>query len=344
MSGWWLFLGGAAFGSLLPALWHRATNLIPSVAARRRHWDRIKAKRLERSVQRLNELVQNVSGEVERHRGALLRTGEEIAGLDPSSPDFSKVVLQAAIEIMQLNARLQGELDTAESRLREQAWQLESQTAQALTDPLTGLPNRRAFDTEIKRRLAQWQRKQTPFSVVLLDVDHFKRLNDEYGHPAGDAVLTRLAEVLQAVARESDMPARIGGEEFAVILSEADARLAAAAAERFRRAIANRRFEFEGREMPVTVSCGAASIGAGVSIESLMKRADDCLYAAKENGRNRVFYHLASGPHPFDMAEDELPEPIPDAAEELTPERATELELQTLVDNLQHRLAEICSP
>ncbi|GAB6164297.1 hypothetical protein JCM19992_02970 [Thermostilla marina] len=343
MSDWWLFLGGAALGSFLPYVWHRATNLIPGVAARRRYWDFVKARQLDRSVRRLNELVKNVSGEVERHRGALLRTGKEIAQLDPASPDFSKVVLQAAIEIMQLNTRLQGQLDTAESRLREQAWQLESQTAQALTDPLTGLPNRRAFDAEIKRCLAQWQRKQKPFSIVLLDVDHFKQLNDEYGHPAGDAVLSRLSEVLQAVARETDMPARIGGEEFAVILPEDDSRLAGAAAERFRRAIANRKFEFEGRVLPVTVSCGAASIAPGLSIDALMRRADTCLYAAKENGRNRVFYHLASGPHPFGEAEEESPEPIPDAVEELTPERASELELQSLVDNLQQRLVEISS-
>jgi len=160
----------------------------------------------------------------------------------------------------------------------------------ATTDMLTGLLNRRAFLDAIERERARSDRHAFPLSVLLLDVDHFKRINDERGHAAGDAVLQGIARVLVSVARKSDFVARWGGEEFVVGLpqtSEAGARIAG---ERVRRAVAAESHAAPdgGQPMRVTVSVGVASADAPWSIDRLVGAADAAMYAAKTRGRNRV--------------------------------------------------------
>lgn len=158
----------------------------------------------------------------------------------------------------------------------------------AATDALTGLPNRRAFSTWITTEMARFQRYGTPLSLVVVDVDHFKRVNDELGHPAGDHVLATVSNVLREHVRESDIVARWGGEEFIVAYTSTDVEGAAIAAERLRVAIEAADIRHQGERISVTVSLGLAGAQPRESAESLVNRADHAMYASKRSGRNRL--------------------------------------------------------
>ena len=160
----------------------------------------------------------------------------------------------------------------------------------ATTDALTGLLNRRAFLDAIERERARSDRHTFALSVLLLDVDHFKRINDGRGHPAGDAVLQGIAQILLKVGRKSDFVARWGGEEFVLGLPQTSDAGARVAAERARRAVAAESHAAPdgGPPIRVTVSVGVASAGAPWSVDRLVSRADEAMYVAKSRGRNRV--------------------------------------------------------
>jgi diguanylate cyclase (GGDEF)-like protein len=155
----------------------------------------------------------------------------------------------------------------------------------ALTDGLTGLLNRRAFDRELSVATARAERYQRELSLMVLDIDRFKNLNDRFGHPAGDMIIRAVANVLQAHARRVDVAARIGGEEFALILPDTPSAAALRLAERLRTAIMH-----ESRDgVPITASFGVAHVqDTGPSAEALLAAADSAMYAAKNAGRNRV--------------------------------------------------------
>jgi len=160
-----------------------------------------------------------------------------------------------------------------------------------LTDTLTGVANRRAFEYELSRRLTEWDRNQISLSLVLLDIDHFKKFNDRYGHQAGDAVLKEVAMVLEQMVRETDLVARQGGEEFGLVLSDVSAEKVKEIAERTRSLIELSRFSYRGLTLRVTASFGVAQINPGEEIMSLVQRADTALYSSKEAGRNCVHFH-----------------------------------------------------
>jgi len=185
-------------------------------------------------------------------------------------------------------AQLAGVFNEMVGRLRETREVLERLS---VTDELTGLANRRQLTFELEREVQRSERHERSFAVLLLDVDRFKQFNDTYGHPAGDAVLKRLANVLRESSREVDTVARYGGEEFLVIVPEADAAAAAAVAERIRAGAERDRFTPEGfdTELNVTVSIGYAVFPQHARTpERLVEAADQALYRSKEGGRNRV--------------------------------------------------------
>jgi diguanylate cyclase (GGDEF)-like protein len=155
----------------------------------------------------------------------------------------------------------------------------------AATDPLTGLANQRTFQDGLRAELSRARRHGTPVAVALIDVDHFKEVNDTCGHGVGDRVLTTIAQLLQEALRAEDLLARIGGDEFAVVLPAADANAAAAALERARRTIARAQIA-EGAS--VSISVGICDTQHATDAEALTRRADGALYWSKENGRNRV--------------------------------------------------------
>ena len=156
-------------------------------------------------------------------------------------------------------------------------------------DHLTGIANRRTFFEAAEIELTRWRRQPRPLTLLMLDADHFKAINDRHGHPAGDAVLRDLAATLSANFREVDVVARVGGEEFAVLLPSTPPDAALALSQRVLAAIAARSVEFDGTRIAYTVSGGIAAMDEAVAgLDALMKRADEALYAAKKAGRNRV--------------------------------------------------------
>ncbi|GBE01388.1 response regulator PleD [bacterium BMS3Abin08] len=159
----------------------------------------------------------------------------------------------------------------------------------AFTDGLTGLFNHRHFQERLTEEFKKAERFQDRLSLILTDIDHFKRVNDTYGHPAGDAVLKGFSEIIRKTVREIDIPARYGGEEFAVLVLKADAGEAKKIAERIRKNVESHDFVVDGQILNITVSLGIASYPADVgSREKLIEEADHALYKAKESGRNRT--------------------------------------------------------
>jgi diguanylate cyclase (GGDEF)-like protein len=161
----------------------------------------------------------------------------------------------------------------------------EEQQALATTDGLTRAHNRRSFLALADAEWERFRRQGGAFSLLLADIDHFKTVNDRFGHDVGDTVLVRFADIFRMIGRDSDVLARLGGEEFAVLMPDTDRHEAVQLAERLRRAVA----ESDARQPRITVSIGIAQAEAGVTdISDLMKRADIALYDAKRQGRNRV--------------------------------------------------------
>ena len=182
--------------------------------------------------------------------------------------------------------------------LERQTRQLEAQIAQARTDALTGLANRRALDEELQRRFSECQRTGSQMSVILLDVDHFKDFNDAHGHRAGDEALRVLAGVLHGAMRQMDVVTRYGGEEFLVILPGTPIDCATLVAERTRQDISKTIFRYDGRDASLTVSIGVAQLASNEHVTRMLARVDQAMYAAKEAGRNRTHWHDGRSIHP----------------------------------------------
>lgn len=170
----------------------------------------------------------------------------------------------------------------------------------SLVDPLTGANNRRFLEQRMVEELDRCQRTRMPLSCLFMDLDFFKRINDGFGHQAGDYVLTRVASAIKKQLRSNDLLARYGGEEFVVLLSESDDIAAGAIAERIRSNIAVLSFEFADQNIAVTISVGAATFEPGIEgraakvsaiADDLIQAADAALYQAKHNGRNQVVNH-----------------------------------------------------
>jgi diguanylate cyclase (GGDEF)-like protein len=196
-----------------------------------------------------------------------------------------------AIEWMHAR-RIQTEYESAIHDLRERRSMLEIEAAslrnEVLTDPLTELLNRRAFDQNLEHALRQWERHRRSFVLLIGDVDHFKLINDRFGHPVGDEVLKQMAARLRAGLRKSDLAFRIGGEEFAVLLTETSLRAGAEVAEKLRRRIDHEPMLLPGgQSICPTMSFGVGGPGAP-NVSALLSLVDKALYQAKRLGRNRV--------------------------------------------------------
>ncbi|WP_379944780.1 GGDEF domain-containing protein [Marinobacter sp. LM1] len=158
----------------------------------------------------------------------------------------------------------------------------------ARTDELTGLANRRDMQSRLNTEFSRFERSGHHFSVVLIDLDLFKRINDDFGHDAGDEVLRQFADLVRQIVRQSDVAARWGGEEFLLLLPDTTLLQALTLAERLRAEVAATRFHHREQTLPVTISAGVCSISKSGSINELLKQADVQLYNAKESGRNRI--------------------------------------------------------
>ena len=185
------------------------------------------------------------------------------------------------IESMSQRVRaLEKETRSLRSRVNEER-------SQAMTDALTQIPNRLAWQERVEQEVARWKRFGTPLVLLFWDVDHFKDINDSYGHKAGDKVLRKLAGVLHAGVRETDFVARYGGEEFAMLMTGSDLDTSLEVADKLRKSIENTGFHFRGQAVPITMSCGLTQFRNGDTVEQALERADRAMYQAKRQGRNR---------------------------------------------------------
>lgn len=172
----------------------------------------------------------------------------------------------------------------------------ESLALQARTDPLTGCANRRRFLESLTSERQRWDRYEVPFSILSLDLDHFKKINDSFGHSAGDLVLQKFVEIVQSLLRPSDLLGRMGGEEFSVLMPHTRLAEAMIIGERIRAAIAATPFKLGGVNLNVTVSIGVSEWDGvdGETVEDFLNRSDKALYAAKEAGRNTVCAEISN--------------------------------------------------
>lgn len=244
---------------------------------------------------RIHDLAKNVVSHVGDHGAKVDAFSSDLQAMADQPASLSTDTLLLTIGRMTYaNTDLQQRLSRIEKQIAAQAAELRSYGSEVRTDSLTGLANRRAFDDEVQRRFAEWQRRRTPFTLLILDVDHFKQVNDSNGHPAGDAVLRHIGNVIANNSRQMDFRCRYGGDEFVVILPDTAAQEARIAAERIRKAIETTVIPFEGDSLSVTCSIGVARIGVGDDVMKLVRRADEALYKAKEAGRNCGYWHEGS--------------------------------------------------
>ncbi|MBO6766161.1 PleD family two-component system response regulator [Maricaulis sp.] len=211
-------------------------------------------------------------------------TAQAVRALDLGVND----IIYRPVDAGELNARVRTQLRRKRyaDRLRSQ---LDQSLEMAVTDPLTGLHNRRYINSRLRQALASADNGGAPVSVVIADIDHFKSINDLYGHEAGDIVLREFAERIQKAMRALDLASRYGGEEFLVLMPAAGLAEARIAAERLRGVVADAPFLLEdGTDIAVTVSVGLAQALPGEGVEAVLRRADQALYTAKNEGRNQV--------------------------------------------------------
>ncbi|WP_144289955.1 GGDEF domain-containing protein [Ideonella sp. A 288] len=211
--------------------------------------------------------------------------GEALASLDEVREHTT--LMQATVQ------RLQQRLEESQREIGSLREEVRRTRTESLQDSLTGLANRRAFDQRLAACLAAMAADPDapPPILVVADIDHFKRINDNYGHAFGDQILKAVAQVLRTVAPDSGLSARIGGEEFALLLPATPLEASVGLAERVRTAIAGSRIRRKGHEDPierVTVSLGVTAYRAGESAVQFVDRADQALYASKSGGRDRV--------------------------------------------------------
>lgn len=185
--------------------------------------------------------------------------------------------------VSKLSVQLQ-ELEGETMRLREG---IKRERSRAVKDPLTNVSNRLGFEEYMGVEVKRWQRDRDGLILVLIDVDHFKTINDHYGHQAGDKVLKTIVEQFRGQVRQSDFLARYGGEEFVLVLPRATLKDGCQIAEKLRRHIEDCKFHHRSDVVPVTVSCGVAEFREGDTLEGVFERADRALYVAKSGGRNR---------------------------------------------------------
>jgi diguanylate cyclase len=237
------------------------------------------------SVQDLTTDVDTRSSEileVRRHVGGLRYTGE----LENVRQDL----LAQIITVLESNQNLEEDLNFARCRMEQQAEELDRTRQEARTDALSGVANRKAFDDKLRLLLGYQRRDGHPFVLMLLDLDHFKWINDTFGHLAGDRVIGALGALLTKLVREGDFVARYGGDEFAVLLPHTDREVGAKVAQRICEETTRTNFGVAktSEQTAITVSIGLAVSRPGDTCESVFKRADDVLYASKKAGRNQV--------------------------------------------------------
>jgi len=236
--------------------------------------------------------TEELTEDVDSRNAELKTVGRTVEELEVSGEmaELQNALLAQIASVIHSNKKLEDDLVCAHYTLEKQAQELDRTRRVARTDPLSGVANRRSFDETLAYWLSSSNRKHKRFTLVLCDVDHFKWVNDTHGHVAGDRVVTHIGAVLRDQVRGSDFVARIGGDEFAVLLAQDDPELATEIADRIRSAVSARNFDvgYDNERLAITFSMGVALSINDDSAEALLHRADQALYISKESGRNRL--------------------------------------------------------
>jgi diguanylate cyclase (GGDEF)-like protein len=244
----------------------------------------------ERFALKLRGAAQAFECTLDLRPGGFLLLGERVAGAHDATLDDLTRINNEVVEISRESARKGQALARAHAALEEKNAALTEAnrriTELSRTDPMTGVFNRRYFDEALATEIGRARRKGAALSAVMVDLDHFKSVNDRYGHGVGDAVLIAAAAALKACNRPYDIVARYGGEEFVLLLPDTALADGAECAERLRGAVAA--LAVAGYPHTITASLGVATLAAGEEGDALLGRADRALYRAKESGRNRV--------------------------------------------------------
>jgi diguanylate cyclase len=213
------------------------------------------------------------------------------AGDEPAVRTIVESLVHATKQMEKNNQALEARLSASKQEINQLQENLEVVRNESLTDPLTGLSNRKYFDTTLAAAITEARDKGEPVTLLMTDVDHFKRFNDTYGHLTGDQVLRLVASALKQNVKGQDTAARYGGEEFAVVLPKTGLRSAVTVADHIRRAVMTKELmkRSTGQSLGrVTISAGVAALRPTDTSQTLIERADTCLYAAKRGGRNCV--------------------------------------------------------
>ncbi len=255
---------------------------------------------IQRAGTQLNSTLKDMSGAVSEVRSATSQYSgalKDVSGkIKPgmNSEDFTIIlenILKDTDQMVAHNRNLEEKLDQSAEKMKDLQRDLELIRKEALTDGLTGLSNRKAFDVEIRRVIGESRNDGKSFSLLMMDIDHFKAFNDNFGHQVGDQVLRLVARTMVEGVKGRDIAARYGGEEFAIILPDTPLRAGMAVAEHLREAVATKDVvnrntgEKLGR---ITLSAGVAEFQTDEDRETLIERADAALYTAKHNGRNQI--------------------------------------------------------
>jgi diguanylate cyclase len=283
------------------------------------------------------QFTHQVAGYVNDHRSAVGQIEESIESIDQSEKQSLSKAVALLAQMSEVNQNLQAKLGTAEETLLKQADQLSATISEARTDGLTKLFNRRAFDEQLKKLYANWERKQSAFSLILFDIDHFKSVNDTHGHVVGDQVIKHIAKTLAHVTRESDYVARYGGEEFAVLLPDTTLEAAKEIATRAMGKLRSEKVKIDELSLDLTTSCGVCSIDQIAEVEQFVASTDKALYQAKASGRNCGCSSDGKNFHFFGTASPQ--ENTSDQKEKL--EQEPDDSFQEVCDDLRGRLQQV---
>ncbi len=234
-------------------------------------------------VEDLEQISQQVRRSLVAHHASIVQFKERIGKLtEAGDPEALKELAREAEQILQPTILLASQIAHAYDDIRHQTDQCRS-PEQLRTDPLTGLSSRRAMEDILKMLFAMKSRYETRFALALVDIDGFKKVNDEFGHVRGDEMLRSFAATLESTARETDVIVRFGGEEFVVILPETDLPGAGVFGQRLRKNVHDK--------LDLAISVGVAEARDGDTLKSLLSRTDSALYSAKAGGGDAVFQH-----------------------------------------------------
>jgi len=250
-------------------------------------------QRIQTTIEEMSGRVKGVKSAASLYGKALSEASEALSG-DMNPEEVRQTlgsVLNNTQDMIKYNIELEYELEKSSVMMKELQRDLEMVRKQALTDGLTNLANRKAFDDEILRVIEEASRKGQTFSLALLDIDHFKSFNDNYGHQVGDQVLRLVAKTLTDGVKGRDFAARYGGEEFAIILPETNLSGGMKVTDSLRKIVQGKELvnrntgDILGR---ITLSGGIAEYIRGEDANAVIERADAALYTAKHNGRNQI--------------------------------------------------------